>query len=114
MSERTDTLKLAHKILDRVNADPDDDLAMLSRQLLRGQEVIDKLKRDLEERMDPHLDLVHANRDTILRVHEEALRRIKQCLDRKDYQTIYTVLNAVNTFHPMHGESWSGFPKESD
>jgi hypothetical protein len=38
MTERQESRLLAHRILDRVNADPDDDLAMLSRQLLRADE----------------------------------------------------------------------------
>lgn len=35
---RDKAAKLANKILDRHNADPDDDLAVLSRQLLRALE----------------------------------------------------------------------------
>ena len=38
MSEREDAEILAHKVLDRANADPDDHLAVLSRQLLRALE----------------------------------------------------------------------------
>src|SRR5688500_16525807 len=112
MSERTDALKLAEKILNRPHADPDDDLAMLSRQLLKGQEMIDKLKSELEESFDPGSDLIHANRDSILRIHEDGLRRVKRCLNRslevytnKDVLTALEVIQAVNTFHPMHGES---------
>jgi hypothetical protein len=40
MDEAQETRLLANKILDRINADPDDDLAMLSRQLLRADERI--------------------------------------------------------------------------
>lgn len=35
MTERDEALKLANKVLDRPHADPDDDLAMLARTLLR-------------------------------------------------------------------------------
>jgi hypothetical protein len=38
VSERADAIRLANIVLDRPNADPDDDLAMLSRQLLRAIE----------------------------------------------------------------------------
>lgn len=38
MSELEDSIILANKVLDRINADPDDDLAVLARQLLRHQE----------------------------------------------------------------------------
>lgn len=43
ISERGRALILAAAILDRPNADPDDDLAILARQLTRAQEEIDKL-----------------------------------------------------------------------
>jgi hypothetical protein len=35
-TEEEDAIILANKILDRINADPDDDLAMLARQFLRA------------------------------------------------------------------------------
>lgn len=35
MTEREEAIALANRVLDRVNADPDDDLAVLARQLLR-------------------------------------------------------------------------------
>jgi hypothetical protein len=42
--EKADAIRLAERILDRVNADPDDDLAMLSRQLLRALERLGEYK----------------------------------------------------------------------
>ena len=39
MSETDDAVKLANRILDRPYADPDDDLATLSRQFLRTREI---------------------------------------------------------------------------
>lgn len=41
MTERDDALKLAHRILDRPHADPDDDLAVLARQLIRARECVE-------------------------------------------------------------------------
>lgn len=38
MREFDHAVKLAHKILDRVHGDPDDDLAVLARQFLRSVE----------------------------------------------------------------------------
>jgi hypothetical protein len=49
MTERDAALALAHRILDRPRADPDDDLALLSRQLLRALERITALEVDLGE-----------------------------------------------------------------
>ena len=40
MTELAETIILANRMLDRINADPDDALAMLSRQFLRAREEI--------------------------------------------------------------------------
>lgn len=46
MSDELDrAVKIATVVLDRVNADPDDDLAVLSRQLLRAHEHITHMQR---------------------------------------------------------------------
>lgn len=60
-----------------------------------------------------YADLVNANRDTILRITEKGLRRVVRCLKAGDIPTALKVIEAVNTFHPMHGESWIGWPKGS-
>lgn len=39
-TEHEETIQLANRILDRVNADPDDDLAMLARQFLRAEAIV--------------------------------------------------------------------------
>jgi hypothetical protein len=41
--EHAEAIKLAKRILERVNADPDDDLAVLSRQFLRSEERNEQL-----------------------------------------------------------------------
>lgn len=43
--ELTEALALANRILDRPSGDPDDDLAMLSRQLIRQTEANATLRR---------------------------------------------------------------------
>jgi hypothetical protein len=42
--ERESSRILANKILDRPSGDPDDDLAVLARQLLRADEEIERLR----------------------------------------------------------------------
>lgn len=116
ITERQEAILLANKILERPNADPDDDLALLSRQFLR------EVEKSLES-YDPMKDLIHSNRDEVLKKHEEAICLIRQCMD-VDYSSlivmenrcrrVISILNALSTFHPMHGESWKGFPKEGD
>ena len=39
MTEPEQAVAIAHKVLDRVNADPDDDIAVLARTLLRSMEM---------------------------------------------------------------------------
>lgn len=128
MSERELALNKAKFFMDQTDScpgiDPDDDLRLLSRQLLRGQETIEKLKSDLKVMDDPMGDLIQANRDQILKMHEEAIRRIKKHLDIANepsfrapdgnIQIALDIIEALNTFHPMHCESWQGWPKESD
>ncbi len=131
MSERTDAIHLANKLLEEPNTDPDDDLRMLSRQLLRRCETIDRLEKHLAALQDSTLDMINANRDTILRIHEDGLRRLtKQCeilyisLSQSDSpppivikdlreqaRLALKIIEAINTFHPMHGESWIGWPE---
>jgi hypothetical protein len=114
MSEYSDTVKLANKVLDRPNADPDDDLATLSRQFLRQVETVERLKKYIAASSDPTLDLINANRDTILKMHEEAIRRIRPLMDSDDHgarRLAIRIIEALNAFHPMHSESWAGWPE---
>lgn len=46
--ERDDALVLANKILERPHGDPDDDLAVLARQLLRAREQVAQLRKTLD------------------------------------------------------------------
>lgn len=43
MNETEQAIQIANKALDRVGADPDDDLAILARQFLRARETLDKI-----------------------------------------------------------------------
>lgn len=127
MSEKTDALALAHKLLDEPNADPDDDLRMLARQLVRKHEKILRLEKSLSGMCDPTADLIQANRDTILRMHETAVAKVKKLLEaslgsvhpegrwtaRDEVVLATVVITRLNEFHPMHGESWHGWPEGS-
>lgn len=46
MNESQESLVLAQRILDRVNCDPDDDLCVLARQLIRREDKLVRI-RDL-------------------------------------------------------------------
>jgi hypothetical protein len=43
VNEYADAYELANRVLDRINADPDDDLAVLARTLLRTREAMENL-----------------------------------------------------------------------
>lgn len=64
---------------------------------------------------DPMEDLIHANIEDLLRKHQEAIARIRKETQRQDkkraVECIVKILDALNTFHPMHGESWQGWPE---
>ena len=131
MGEKDTVDKLAERLLEEPYADPDDDLRMLARQLLRRREVVERLEKQLVEMSDNTLDLINANRDSILRITEEGLYRVgKECeyivtsLEQSDSpppivvkdladhgRLALRVIGAVSTFHPMHGEYWSGWPQ---
>ena len=112
MSERTDADKLAQRLLDEPNADPDDDLRMLSRQLLRRREVINRLETHVLALQDPTIE-------TDLLMHKEAARRLREVLDpvlcgaEAQVRAAIKILNALNQFDPMHGALWCGWPEES-
>jgi len=55
MAEADYAIVLANKILDRISADPDDDLAILARQLLRTRE---QLRLPPEEKLDEILAIL--------------------------------------------------------
>ncbi len=136
MSERTDTDKLAERLLsdDGSSIFPDDSLKILSRQLLRRREVIERMEKHLAEMQDPTLDMIHANRDAILRIHDEGLSRVRKKLEYlatslaqsdspppiviKDLEEharlALKIIAAAMEFHPMHGESWSSWPPGSE
>jgi hypothetical protein len=118
MSERTDADKLARKLLEEPGADPDDDFRMLARQLLRRKELIGRMEKQIIANLDSTGDLVNANRDIILEKHQEAVRRVRRLLTRVPLTTAHMVtavlvLDALGEFHPMHGESWAGWPEGS-
>lgn len=69
---------------------------------------------------DPYDDLIAANRDEMLKMHEEAVRRLRACLDPvticpdPQVRMAIRILDALRLFHPMHGESWQGWPEGSE
>ncbi len=116
MSERSDAIKLANELIDDSCASYNEYL--LAKELLRRGEVIDTLTNDLMQLQDPMGDMINANRDSILKKHEEAIQLIANLLqsniDDSDLEDeIRAILKALSQFHPMHDESWQGWPKES-
>ncbi len=115
-SEKAEAIEIANAILNAPNVDPDDHLVMMARQFLRAREKIKELEKELF--YDPMADLIQANRDQILKMHEEAVSRIGKVLvgggsghDTEKLLYIGRVLHALSVFHPMHCESWKGWPE---
>jgi hypothetical protein len=63
---------------------------------------------DLVRAYDQH---VQANRDQKLKIAQEALSRVRRALDQSSVELARRILDAENLFHPMHGESWKGWPE---
>jgi hypothetical protein len=56
MNETDDAIILAYKVLERMNADPDDDLAILARAFLRAMETVAALTSWRSIDTPPHDD----------------------------------------------------------
>lgn len=76
-------------------------------ELIKSQEIIEKLKCG-----DQMGDLIQANRDQILKIKEEGLRRIEKALKENDAVKALKIIEVINFFHPMHEDSWKGWPDE--
>lgn len=71
--------------------------------------------------LDPTADLINANRDIILEKHEEAIQLIanitkpvgSSAFSYNLATRINSILKALGNFHPMHEESWEGWPKDA-
>lgn len=124
MTEKQEAIAFANKVLNNASLDPDSDLSMLSRQFLRALETVNRQEQALKEVDWQGIgmnDLIEANRDAILKKHEEAVQRIGKVLigggnkhDAEKLVYIGKVLHALSVFHPMHGESWTGWPEENN
>ena len=71
MYERESSRILAERILNRPSGDPDDDLAVLARQLLRADEEIERLRAEVEtwkDRWESANEALNATVDEIRRV----------------------------------------------
>ncbi len=127
MSEKEEAYKLADRLLDVPNADPDDELRVLSRQLLRHKEWLEKMHEQLQA-VDWNAagtrDLVNANRDAVVEKLAEGLHRVKKEMDKPREGRlaaamtdaifcIVAIVDAALSFHPMHADSWCGWPKEN-
>jgi hypothetical protein len=82
MPETDYALLLANKILDRINADPDDDLAVLARQFLRAHEARDLLKEKVAHWMIEH-SFATGHGDTMDDLLAELSRQVDAKLDQR-------------------------------
>jgi uncharacterized protein HemY len=60
---------------------------------------------------DPYADMISANQEAIVRTLREALRRVRAALDAGDVPLARRVIDAATAYHPMHPESWGGWPE---
>lgn len=59
---------------------------------------------------NPEQDMIQANQEARMRVYEQGLALLNKYWDSP--ATVQRVLHAMNTYHPMHEDTWIGFPQE--
>lgn len=67
-----------------------------------------------ENEYDPYADVIAGNQESIIRVLREALTRIQSALATGRYGLARRIIEAANKYHPMHEESWCGWPEAND
>jgi hypothetical protein len=60
---------------------------------------------------DPYADLIAGNQGEIIHVLREGLRRVRAALDAGDVPLARRVIDAADLYHPMHPESFPGWPE---
>lgn len=113
VSEFRQAVKFANAALERPSADPDDELATVSRQFLRAIEREEQRMKQDKEEYDPYRDLIQFNRDTIMEKYDEAFSRVRRLLRLDKVDKAVEVLDALSLFHPM-SDDWKGWPEGSD
>lgn len=63
---------------------------------------------------DPMADVIAGNQESIIRVYREAMRRALSALNAGDVRLAKRTIEAANTYHPMHEESWCGWPEPQE
>ena len=89
------------------------------RELMKLKEAYDAMKADYASACDELAthDLIAANREATRDVNEEAIRRIKTLWGLSkpvDPMDVLAIAQAASGFHPMHTESWCGWPEIHD
>jgi hypothetical protein len=59
---------------------------------------------------DPYLDLIHANVEATKDIYEKGLRLALEALEKGSPEIAKLIIKIALCFHPMHGESWPGWP----
>ena len=60
---------------------------------------------------DPYADLISANQEEIARIKAEGARRVNAAMRLGDLKMVWRIKMAMDSFHPMHCESWCGWPE---
>ena len=64
------------------------------------------------EPYDPYGDIIRANRESEALIWKEGLVRAQRALDRGFPETAKLAITMALCYHPMHEESWPGWPAE--
>ena len=69
MDERENAIKVAHAVLDQPWRDPDDDISVLARQLLRANEAVDALNAKLSDLYEGRSVIIPSSRDHAYKIN---------------------------------------------
>lgn len=95
---------LANRILDRISADPDDDLAVLSRQLLRADERIAALQADVG-RLKEENARYKKHFTEIVEEHLQELKAESVTFDTECWSALRRLCEGIDGF------SWRDYPE---
>ncbi len=85
----------------------------LSRRLERSEDERARLKEAVDSYCSSNADLIHANIDSLRNTYEEGLLRAKRSLEVGATIFAQLEIEAALSFHPMHAESWGGWPEQA-
>jgi len=117
MTELSYAILLADKVLDRVSADPDDDLAVLARQFIRAQEQLANAYRTIDDQRVQFYDEIRRSKtDPLYGLSGDfffvlAERRFRVSVSQRQMQLVEAVGNVDHLAMQVSAEEYLGIKR---